>query len=72
MGPLAKILWAADKLEPGRRHVDDEVRERCKGLDPDSLLLVALEATIAWLESKGREVAPETRVLYNTLRKERG
>ncbi len=72
MGRLAKIVWAADKLEPGRRHVDDAFRERCRGLDPDSLILEALESTIAWLESKGREVAPETRDLYNTLRKERG
>lgn len=72
MGRLAKIVWAADKLEPGRRHVDDSVRRRCMELDPDSLILEALEATIAWLESKGREVAPETRDLYNTLRKERG
>ncbi len=72
MGPLAKIVWAADKLEPGRRHVDDEVRRRCGSLDPDSLLLEALEATVTWLRAKGREVAPETLDLYNTLRKERG
>lgn len=71
MGPLAKIVWAADKLEPGRRHVDEAVRRRCLGLDPDALLLEALKATLAWLSAKGREVAPETLDLYNTLRKER-
>lgn len=71
MGPLAKIVWAADKLEPGRRHVDEAVRRRCLGLDPDALLLEALEATLAWLSAKGREVAPETMDLYNTLRKGR-
>lgn len=71
MGPLAKIVWAADKLEPGRRHVDEDFRRLCGGLDPDSLILKALEATIAWLKAKGREVAPETLDLYNTLRKER-
>ena len=72
MGFLAKIVWAADKLEPGRRHVDQEFREHCKNLDPDSLLLEALKATIVWLELKGREVAPETLDLYNALRKEYG
>lgn len=71
MGPLAKIVWAADKLEPGRHHVDEAVRRRCLGLDPDALLLEALDATLAWLSAKGREVAPETMDLYNTLRKGR-
>lgn len=70
MGPLAKIVWAADKMEVGRRHVDDEFRRRCMALPPDELLLAALESTIAWLRSKGREVAPETLDLYNALRKE--
>jgi predicted HD superfamily hydrolase involved in NAD metabolism len=70
MGPLAKIVWAADKMEVGRRHVDDAFRQRCLQLPPDELLLAALEATIAWLRSKGREVAPETLDLYNALRKE--
>lgn len=72
MGPLAKIVWAADKLEPGRRHVEESVRRRCRGLTPDALLLEALEATLYWLRARGREVAPETMDLYNTLRNTRG
>jgi len=72
MGPLAKIVWAADKLEPGRRHVEESVRRRCRGLAPDALLLEALEATLSWLRARGREVAPETLDLYNTLRNTRG
>ena len=72
MGLLARIIWAADKLEAGRLHVNDAVRRRCRGLGPDALLLEAVEATLAWLQSKGREVAPETLDLYNTLLKERG
>lgn len=70
MGPLAKIVWAADKMEIGRGHVDAEVRQRSMNLKPDELLLEALSTTIAWLQSKGREVAPETLDLYNTLRKD--
>jgi len=69
MGPLAKIVWAADKVEEGRRHVDDAFRRRCESLSPDELLLEALGTTISWLQSKGREVAPETVDLYNALRK---
>ncbi len=70
MGPLAKIVWAADKMEEGRKHVDGDLRRRCLDLGPDELLREALKATIAWLRSRGREVAPETLDLYNTLRKE--
>ncbi|HSV56822.1 MAG TPA: bis(5'-nucleosyl)-tetraphosphatase (symmetrical) YqeK, partial [Magnetospirillaceae bacterium] len=68
MGPLAKIVWAADKMEEGRGHVDGAERARCLGLAPDDLLLQALAATISWLRTRGREVAPETLDLYNSLR----
>lgn len=71
MGTLAKIVWAADKMEEGRRHVDAAVRRSCITLPPDELLLAALKATIDWHRSKGRTVAPETLDLYNTLLEKR-
>lgn len=69
MGGLDIIVYCADKIEPGRAHVDDAFRQRCLALPPSSMLLAVMENTMAWLDSKGRAVAPETLLLYNSLRK---
>ena len=69
MGKLDIIVYCADKIEPGRAHVDDAFRRRCLAFPPSQMLLAVMENTMAWLNSKGRVVAPETLLLYNSLRK---
>jgi predicted HD superfamily hydrolase involved in NAD metabolism len=69
MGTLDIIVYCADKIEPGRAHVDDAFRQRCLALPPSNMLLAVMENTMSWLNSKGRVVAPETLLLYNSLRK---
>jgi predicted HD superfamily hydrolase involved in NAD metabolism len=69
MSELDIIVYCADKIEPGRAHVDDAFRRRCLALPPSQMLLAVMENTMAWLNSKGRVVAPETLLLYNSLRK---
>jgi len=69
MGKLDIIVYCADKIEPGRAHVDDAFRQRCLALPPSQMLLAVMENTMAWLNSKGRVVVPETLLLYNSLRK---
>lgn len=68
MGKLAILLYAADKIEPGRAHVDEAFRKACLGLAPEALLLAVLENLLSWLKAKGYAIAPETILLYNSLR----
>jgi len=67
MSGLSLILYCADKLEPGRGHVDPSFVERCLALPPSEMLRVVVGDTISWLSQKGHAIAPETRILYNSL-----
>jgi nicotinate-nucleotide adenylyltransferase len=69
MPPLAVVLYCADKIEPGRRHVDDAFRRRCLGMALPDMLLAVVENSLAWLRRKEWEIAPQTLLLYNALRK---
>jgi len=60
MGDLARIVYAADKLEPGRGHVDPAFRSFCLGLSPGELFQAVLAETIGWLRKAGQPVAPES------------
>ncbi|MBL8968531.1 MAG: bis(5'-nucleosyl)-tetraphosphatase (symmetrical) YqeK [Spirochaetaceae bacterium] len=68
MGPFETIVYCADKIEPGRRDVDPAFRARCLAMPPAEMLRAVLEDTLAYLASIGRAVAPETSLLYNSLR----
>jgi len=67
MGALAAALYCADKLEPGRKGVDEDFRRRCLALPPDLMVAEVARHTADWLRSRGKAVAPETLALYNSL-----
>lgn len=67
MGALAAILYCADKLDPGRERMDPEYRRGCLAMPLDAMLPRVVEGVIGWLREAGREVAPETLILYSTL-----
>jgi len=67
MSPLAAILYCSDKLEPGRDRLSSEYRGRCLSLPLDAMLLSVVEGCIGWMRSQGRDVAPETLILYSSL-----
>lgn len=67
MGGLAIALYCADKLEPGRDRLDEAFRARCLAMPLESMLLCVVEGVIGWMRSQGREVAPETLILYSSL-----
>jgi nicotinate-nucleotide adenylyltransferase len=67
MGPLAVAVYCADKLEPGREGVGDAFLESCLSLPPGRMLAAVIGRNLAWLESRGKAVAPETLLLYNSL-----
>lgn len=67
MSSFSKILYVADKLEPGRSYVGDEDR-RALECDPlDALMFRALESTISHLSATGRAIAQSSLDLYNSL-----
>jgi len=68
MGVLAVMIYCADKMEPGRKHVDAAFRARCMELPPREMLLAVVADSIGYLERNGWEIAPTTMILYNSLR----
>jgi nicotinate-nucleotide adenylyltransferase len=68
MGPLARIVYVADKIEPMRTSVDPALRRLAFGtedLSLDGLFDAVLVATVDWLRKRGMAVSDETRKLYS-------
>jgi predicted HD superfamily hydrolase involved in NAD metabolism len=68
MGLLARIVFAADYLEPGRAFVDAALRRRALSLTIDGMVLLVLREVFAYLGSLGRPIAPPALSLYEELR----
>lgn len=66
---LAKILYAADKIEPGRPQSTDSYRERLLALSLDELVLAVVDENSEYLQSRGKPVAPESITFRDSLRK---
>lgn len=54
---LGKILFAADKIEPGRPQSTQKYREKLFSKSLDALTLSVLEENIDYLEQRGKKVA---------------
>jgi predicted HD superfamily hydrolase involved in NAD metabolism len=67
MGSLEKLLFAADKLEPGRSSSGPGERRALQDLGLDDLFLYSLGRSISYLGSKGGAIAQSTIDLYNAL-----
>lgn len=67
MGPLSRIVLAADYLEPTRRFLEPEVRERILALELDSMLREVLEGKIGYVRSIHEPVAEATLALKGEL-----
>ena len=71
MCPLAKILYIADKIEPGRPHVTKEYLAQFEDMSLDELMLYVLKENVDYLENKGCAVADETYRLMESLCQEK-
>jgi predicted HD superfamily hydrolase involved in NAD metabolism len=69
MCDLAKVIYAADKIEPGRSYVTKMYVEKLSKLSLDELVMSVLSDGIASLENRGCTVAPESRKLLKSLEK---
>ena len=60
MGPVEKVVFLADAIEPGRSYPGvDEIREEALR-DLDRACLMSLEGTIGFLREKGVYIDPDT------------
>ncbi|MBP3367532.1 MAG: bis(5'-nucleosyl)-tetraphosphatase (symmetrical) YqeK [Treponema sp.] len=55
--PLAKIVYAADKIEPGRPQSTEAYREKLFSQSLNSLVLSVLRENLGWLKTKGKSIA---------------
>lgn len=68
MSDLSKIVFIADKIEPGRPQVDEAYLKKIKKLSLNELALFVLSDNIAYLEKKGKAVAPQSLKLLGWLK----
>jgi predicted HD superfamily hydrolase involved in NAD metabolism len=68
MGPLSKIVFAADFLEPTREFVSPEFRRRTLGLSLDEMVLAVLERKIHFVKAAAREIAADAQALLAELK----
>ncbi|MDR2478353.1 MAG: nicotinate (nicotinamide) nucleotide adenylyltransferase [Treponema sp.] len=69
MGPLAKIVYIADKMEVSREKVNPAPGNMCRsGSDLDSVFFAVLDETVKWLRSKKLELSKETFQLLEKMK----
>jgi len=66
MGPLAKVIYIADKTEFSR-NIDSALRKMCYDAELDAILFAVLSKTVVKLKSKKQELSEGTLRLYNRL-----
>lgn len=65
---LAKIIYAADKIEPGRPNSSPERIASLLGMSLDGMCLAVAEESLEYLRSRGKKVAPATLRFLQSLR----
>jgi nicotinate-nucleotide adenylyltransferase len=61
MGPLAKVIYIADKVEVSREKTDPVLRSMCyANAELDRIFFAVLTQTVSWLRSKKLELSEET------------
>ena len=69
MGPLAKIVYIADKLEVSREYADPGLRKMCyEGRDLDVIFSAVLKKTITDLRAKKLDLSEETMRLLEKMK----
>jgi nicotinate-nucleotide adenylyltransferase len=71
MGPLAKVVYIADKIEVSREGVEPGIRDLIPGAGLDELLAAVLENTTEYLRSRQMEISPATLRLLSAVRKKK-
>ncbi len=65
---LSKVIYAADKIEPGRPNSSPEYVEELLEKSLDALCLTVVEENLEYLRKKGKAVAPVTLKFRDALK----
>ena len=68
MGPLAKIIYIADKTE-STRNIDPALKIMCRESALDAILIAVLEKTIGKLKARELDLSEDTLLLLEKIRK---
>jgi nicotinate-nucleotide adenylyltransferase len=71
MGPLAKVVYIADKIENSRGDVSADLRDFSRFADLDSLFTAVFEETVAYLRSKHLDLSAGTLKLLDAIHNRR-
>lgn len=71
MDNLAKCLFLADKIEPGRPQSTDEYRARLLSMSLDEMFVTVLEENYNYVLNKGYEIYPGTKVMVDYYKAQR-
>jgi len=69
MGPIAKVVYIADKIEMSRTGVDPILRKMSQESDLDTLFTEVLSDTVNYLKSRHLDISYGTRRLMAAMRK---
>lgn len=72
MGPLAKIVFAADKIEPGRPQSSEEYLGALFEKKLDELVMFVVQENMEYLNKRGKDIAPVTYVFLESLQTDLG
>ena len=64
---LAKLLYVADKIEPGREHITEKYLKKTEGMSLNELVISVLSENISYLQENGKKIAPATQELLDSL-----
>jgi nicotinate-nucleotide adenylyltransferase len=67
MGPISRIVFVADFLEPTRDFVSPEFRRRTLALSLDEMVLAVLERKLHFVRAASLEIAPDALALHQEL-----
>ena len=67
MGDLAKLLYVADKIEPGRENVTSEYTARLMAMTINGMTAAVVSESMDYLKGKGKKIAAETMDFYKSL-----
>jgi nicotinate-nucleotide adenylyltransferase len=67
MGPLAKVIYIADKTEASR-NIDPALRKMCREESLDDILFAVIEKVIIKLKAKGLDLSEDTLMLLKKIK----
>lgn len=69
LSDLAKLLFVADKIEPGREHVTEKYLDRLFSMDLNEMVYTVVSESCQYLAKKGKKMSPVTKQFLDELEK---